>query len=177
MQPLESRFPPAAAGVPINRSAYLRDVIGYLVETLEEVVGASDTAGFVALVGRRIGEEIDVLYREAIGRTKLTRAEVADVLVDLQRRLGGDFYVFEQDDTRIVLGNLACPFAERVQGHATLCMTTSSLCGVITAQNLGYARVEIENAIAHGDAACRIVIHLVPPPPGLPAAGREYYKL
>lgn len=177
MQALQAHPDPAELGIPINRSAYVRDVLGYLVETLESVVGAADASGFVALVGRRLGEEIDLLYREAIGRAKLSRAEVADVLVDMQRRLGGDFYVFEQDDKRIVLGNLACPFADRVRGHASLCMTTSSLCGVIAAQNLGYARVEIENAIAHGDAACRIVIHLVPPPPGAPVNGREYFQL
>ncbi|MFK0181636.1 hypothetical protein ACIQVR_37385 [Streptomyces xanthochromogenes] len=34
--------------------------------------------------------------------------------MDLKRRIQGDFYIIGQDNTKIVLGNQACPFAEKV---------------------------------------------------------------
>ena len=68
--------------------------------------------------------------------------------MDLKRRIQGDFYVIEQDDEKIVLGNRACPFAEKVVGRPALCMMTSNVFGSIAAENLGYAKVVIEQAIA-----------------------------
>jgi hypothetical protein len=35
------------------------------------------------------------------------------VLVDLKRRIQGDFYVLREDDQKIVLGNRHCPFEEK----------------------------------------------------------------
>ncbi len=72
-----------------------------------------------------------------------------------------------------MLGNRACPFAEKVVGRPALCMMTSNVFGVIAAQNLGYAKVVIEEAIARGDAGCRVVVYLTPTEG---AAGREYFK-
>lgn len=37
--------------------------------------------------------------------SRLTRDQVAAVLLDLKRRIQGDFYVIEQDDEKIMLGN------------------------------------------------------------------------
>lgn len=37
--------------------------------------------------------------------SRLTRDQVAAVLLDLKHRIQGDFYVIEQDDEKIMLGN------------------------------------------------------------------------
>ena len=87
-------------------------------------------------------------YKNALAIDRLSREQVADVLVDLNRRIRGDFFVIEQDDEKIVLGNRACPFAEKVVGRPALCMMTSNVFGSIAAQNLGYSKVVIEEAIA-----------------------------
>ncbi|MFI8308787.1 methanogen output domain 1-containing protein [Streptomyces sp. NPDC085927] len=76
--------------------------------------------------------------------------------MDLKRRIKGDFFVIEQDDTKIVLGNRACPFAEKVLGRESMCMMTSNVFGTIAARNLGYAGVELQETIARGDAGCRV---------------------
>jgi hypothetical protein len=65
---------------------------------------------------------------------------VADALVDLKRRIGGDFFVIEQGDDKIVLGNRRCPFGEMVEGRASICMMTSNVFGSIIADNLGFAK-------------------------------------
>ncbi|MEX1039691.1 MAG: methanogen output domain 1-containing protein, partial [Pirellulaceae bacterium] len=86
------------------------------------------------------------------------------------------FYVIEEDEDKIVLGNRACPFGEMVEGRPSLCMMTSNVFGTIAAENLGYAKVSIEEAIARGDAGCRIVVHLNADVESSTAEGREYFK-
>lgn len=148
--------------VALDRDGFMRTVLGHLSGTLEEVFGIHDAEGLVSVVGQRMGEDIDVAYRRAFGVQELSREQVAAAMVDLERRIQGDFFVIEQDDARIVLGNRACPFGENVAGRPSLCMMTSNVFGVIAAENLGYARVVLEETIAGGSARCRIVVHLTP---------------
>jgi predicted ArsR family transcriptional regulator len=162
--------------IPLERDVFLRTLLRHLAGTLQNVVGLEEAAGFISVVGQEMGEEINLAYRTALGASGLSREQVADVLVDLKRRIQGDFYVIEQDDEKIVLGNRACPFAEKVVGRPALCMMTSNVFGVIAAENLGYAKVVIEQAIARGDPGCRVVVHLKPTPEARDAAGREYFK-
>ena len=79
--------------VPLDRDRFLRAVIGELAGTLEEVIGLEETNGYISLVGSAIGTEIDRDYRAALQVSRLDRAQVAAVLVDLQRRIQGDFYI------------------------------------------------------------------------------------
>lgn len=162
--------------VPLERDIFLRTLLRELAGTLQEVVGLEEASGFISVVGQRIGDQINDGYKAALGVSGLDRDQVAAVLVDLKRRIQGDFYVIEQDDDKIVLGNRACPFAEKVLGRPALCMMTSNVFGSIAAQNLGYAKVVIEQAIARGDAGCRVVVHLKPTPEAEEAPGREYFK-
>jgi hypothetical protein len=54
-------------------------------------------------------------------------------------------------------------------------MMTSNVFGRIAADNLGYARVELQETIARGNPGCRIVVHLVPSDETDPQA-REYFS-
>jgi hypothetical protein len=60
------------------------------------------------------GTQINQDYRRAYEVSSLSREQVADVLVDLKRRIQGNFFVIEEYEDKIVLGNTACPFAEKV---------------------------------------------------------------
>lgn len=123
-----------------------------------------------------MGREIDGHYREAMGVPKLDREQVAQVLVDLKRRIEGDFYLVEQTPERIVLGNRKCPFGDKVLGRPAMCMMTSNVFGSIAAENLGYAKVVLEETIATGSPGCRVVVHLKPTPEAESAVGREYFS-
>jgi predicted ArsR family transcriptional regulator len=160
----------------LERDVFLRTLLRHLAGTLQEVVGLEEASGFVSVVGQRMGEGINDAYTSALGVEQLSRAQVADVLVDLKRRIQGDFFIIEEDDEKIVLGNRACPFAEKVVGRPALCMMTSNVFGSIAAQNLGYAKVVLEQAIARGDAGCRVVVYLKPSEVADQVAGREYFK-
>ena len=162
--------------IPLERDVFLRTLLRHLAGSLQNVVGLEEASGFVSLVGQEMGEEINQTYKNALAVSSLNREQVADVLVDLKRRIQGDFYIIEQDDEKIVLGNRACPFAEKVIGRPALCMMTSNVFGSIAAENLGYSKVVIDQAIARSDAGCRVVVFLKPTPEAEAAQGREYYK-
>ncbi len=162
--------------VPLERDVFLRTLIRELAGTLQDVVGLEEASGFVSVVGQRIGDQINDAYKTALGVEGLTRHQVAEVLVDLKRRIQGDFYVIEESDDKIVFGNRKCPFAEKVVGRPALCMMTSNVFGAIAAENLGYGKVALEQTIADGDPECRVVVYLKPTAEAEASAGREYFK-
>jgi predicted ArsR family transcriptional regulator len=164
-----------ALDVPLGRDVFLRTLIRELTGTLQDVVGVDEASGFVSVVGQRVGDQINASYRAALAVERLDRQQVAAVLVDLKRRIQGDFYVIAEDDDRIVLGNRACPFGDKVLGRPSLCMMTSNVFGAIAADNLGYAKVALERTIAQGDAECRVVVYLRAGRDADAVHGREYF--
>lgn len=160
----------------LDRDLFLRTLLRELAGTLQDVVGLDEAAGFISVVGQRIGDQINAGYRHELALPVLSRPQVAEVLVDLKRRIDGDFRIVEQDDTRIVLENRRCPFGDKVIGRPSLCMMTSNVFGVIAAENLGQAKVELVHTIAGGAAGCRVVVHLQATPQAEAATGREYFK-
>lgn len=162
--------------VPLERDVFLRTLLRHLSGSLQKVVGLEEASGFISVVGQEMGDEINRSYRNALGVSRLSREQVAQVLVDLKRRIQGDFFIIEEDDEKIVLGNRACPFGDKVIDRPALCMMTSNVFGSIAAENLGYARVVIDQAIAWGDPGCRVVVHLKPAGSAEAAGGREYFQ-
>jgi len=162
--------------IALERDVFLRTLLRELSGTLQDIVGTEEASGFISIVGQRIGDQINNEYKNALEIDGLDREQVAEVLVDLKRRIQGDFFVIEQDDEKIVLGNNTCPFGDKALGRPSLCMMTSNVFGVITAENLGYSKVIIDKAIARGDNECRIVVYLQPSRQAQSADGREYFK-
>jgi predicted ArsR family transcriptional regulator len=148
--------------VPLERDGFLRSLVRHLAGALEDVVGLDEASGYVSLVGQAMGSEIDALYKRALGVDELTPEQAGAVMVDLKRRIQGDFYVIAQDDDRIVLGNRACPFGDKVLGRPSMCMMTSNVFGHIAAETTGYSKVVLEETIATGSPGCRVVVHLRP---------------
>lgn len=159
--------------IELNPDLFLRSLIHALCGVLEDVVGIKEASGFVSVVGREIGEWINDSYRKELKVSHLSREQVAQVCVDLKRRIKGDFFVIEETDDRIIFGNRKCPFGEKVLGRTSLCMMTSNVFGHIVATNLGYAKVQLNETIAEGHSGCRITVHLHPVEN---SDGREYFK-
>ena len=162
--------------VPLERDVFLRTLVSELAATLQDIVGLPEAAGFISVVGQRVGESIDRQYRSALQVEQLSREQLAAVLVDLKRRIRGDFFVIEESEDRIVFGNRACPFGDKVLDRPALCMMTSNVFGSIAAENLGYAKVALRQTIARGDAGCRVEVHLKPGAHSEAVEGREYVK-
>jgi len=161
---------------PLERDLFLRMLVRELAGTLEDVVGLEEASGFISVVGQNIGAWINKSYQELLGQEKLTQAQVADALVDLKARIKGNFFVINQDDEKIVLGNRACPFGDKVLGKKSMCMMTSNVFGSIAADNLGYAKVELQETIAQGHGRCQVVVYLKRTPAAQACEGREYFN-
>ena len=164
-----------SAEVPLERDLFMRKLLRELTGTLENVVGIEDAAGYVSTVGAAMGQWIDEQYRSALSVENLNAAQVAQVFVDLKGRIGGDFFIVSLDEDKIVVGNRSCPFGDMAHDRPSLCMMTSNVFGRIAADNLGYARVELQDTIAQQGDECRIVVHLKPRD-DVPADAREYYR-
>lgn len=162
--------------LPLERDLFLRNLIRELSGTLQDVVGLDEASGFISVVGQRVGEQINQDYKSALQVDELSRNQVRDVLVDLKRRIQGDFYVIEEDEEKIILGNRRCPFGDKVLDRPALCMMTSNVFGVIAAENGGYSKVVLEKAIARGDPGCRVVVYLKLTGNAEAADGREYFR-
>jgi hypothetical protein len=65
-----------------------------------------------------------------------------------QRRIQGDFFVIEQTEDRIVLGNRVCPFETLSVNRPSLCMMTSRVSATLLRKILVYSAVDLEQTIA-----------------------------
>ncbi|MGR8930139.1 MAG: methanogen output domain 1-containing protein [Gammaproteobacteria bacterium] len=160
------------APISLNRDNFLRQLLRHLSGSLQDVIGLREAEGFIALVGQKIGDELDQEYRRALQLERLNLEQVAEVLVDLKKRIHGDFYIIEESNEKIVFGNRQCPFGDKVIGREALCMMTSNVFGVIAAENLGYAKVNIDESIAREQSACKVTLYLNP---DTSHDGIEYY--
>jgi predicted ArsR family transcriptional regulator len=164
-----------SADIALERDIFLRTLVRELAGALQDIVGLEDAGGFISVVGQRMGSQINESYKTALALPRLDRGQVAEVLVDLKRRIQGDFYVIEESEEKIVLGNRRCPFGEKVLERPAMCMMTSNVFGSIAADNLGYAKVVLHETIARGARGCRVTVHLKPTDEAQAAAGREYF--
>jgi predicted ArsR family transcriptional regulator len=162
--------------VPLERDIFLRTLIRELSGTLQDVVGLEEASGFISVVGQSIGGQLNDSYKQALEVNKLSRQQVADVLVDLKRRIEGKFYIIEESEEKLVFGNHACPFGDKVHDRPALCMMTSNVFGAVSADNLGYAKVVLSETIAQGHSGCKVVVYLKPTQESEEADGREYFK-
>ncbi|WP_318284371.1 methanogen output domain 1-containing protein [Methylorubrum aminovorans] len=159
--------------IPLDREIFMDLVVTTMGSLFEETVGSNEAGGFVSLVGLAVGEKIQAAYLASSGASQLDRKGMVDALLDMKRRIGSDFYVVEESEQRIVLGNKRCPFGELAKKCPSLCMLTANVCGHLAAESQGYARVDLPETIAAGASECRIVINLEPDSSG---GGRRYHR-
>lgn len=143
-----------------DKDGFMRTVIRELAGILEQTVGEREAEAYVNYVGLVLGRVMNATYREAFSSSQLDIEQVAATLVDLKARIDGGFEIETMDSKRLVLVNTTCPFGDKVIGRPSLCRMTANVFGSVAAENLGYARVRIDEAIARGDPGCRVVIDL-----------------
>ncbi|MGF1658323.1 MAG: methanogen output domain 1-containing protein [Rubrimonas sp.] len=166
----------SVARAPDDREHFLQEVVGALAETIEQVVGLDQAQGFIAVVGDKIGRAIDAEYRGRAGGGEMRLDQVAEALVDFKRRIDGGFSIAAIDAQGVVLVNTRCPYGREVLGRESLCMMTSTVFGRMAAENLGFAHVRIDEAIARGDRRCVVSIRFDEDAPGRSIGGRSYFR-
>jgi len=162
--------------VPLDRDRFARDLLREFADSLTKAAGAEKAGELIGQIGERTGAQAGTYYRAALKTLSLTRPQIAAVFLDLKRRIGGDSYIVEQSDEKIVLGDRACPLGRKIMDRPALCMMTSGVFGAIASQNTGYAKVELKETIAEHHEECRVVVYLKPTAEAERAAGREYLR-
>ena len=154
----------------------MRSVLRELVGILEQTVGEREAEAYVNHVGLALGRLLNADYRASFARDILDVPRVAATLVDLKARIDGGFAIESMDAERIILVNTACPFGDKVIGRPSLCRMTANVFGHIAAENLGYARVRIDESIARGDAGCRVIVAIKEPAEPARAQESEFFR-
>lgn len=142
--------------VTLNKQGYFNDVLLNIGKELDDESLKKKVKNAAISIAKKVEEQ----YKKFHGVDKLNYTQVINSLVDAQKKIGGNFIVVERTEDIIILKNTKCPFGEKVRKAPSLCATTSALCGVMTARNLGYSRVILKKTIAKGSNECLIHIHL-----------------
>lgn len=159
----------------MDKDIFMRTLIRNLSGALEDIIGHDEAFGYISLVGQQMGDWLNELYRRRMSTRRLSASQVAEALVDLKNSIEGNFEIREQNDAKIVLTSTACPFGDCVKDRASLCMMTSNVFGVIAAENLGYAKVELRRTLATGGDHCDIAVYLTMTDESASVEGREYF--
>jgi hypothetical protein len=59
--------------VLLERDVFMRTLLRELSGTLQDVIGVEESAGFISVVGQRMGDQINTQYRAALEVSCLTR--------------------------------------------------------------------------------------------------------
>ncbi len=164
------------ASLPVDSEWFMKSLLRELTGVLQDIVGLENARGYIAIVGARIGDVFNDFYRRASNKSLLDEREIADAMVDLKSRIGGDFSIVSVDEDEIHLTNKRCPFGSSVTGRPSLCMMTSNVFGRLAAENLGYGRVALDETIAQGDGRCVVRISLNRNTASESPNAREYYR-
>ncbi len=145
--------------LPHDTESYLQHVLGLFVTSLQHMLG-EHAASFVTVISQNLAEQLNAHYQHTFGVTHLDRAQLRLVLDDFKQRIGADFFILEEHESGITLGNRRCPFGEAIQNNPALCHLMSNLLGIITAENLGYANIVLDQTMAEGHPMCIVRIIL-----------------
>ena len=152
-----SRF----AEIDLDRDTFTRILLGNLVLVNEEILGSDIAASYIQAIGLNVGASLENKYKKLWGwEGPLTVDLYADLIVDLKRKIHGDFFLIHKALDRVVVGSNTCPFEEIALHTPNLCKITSSIFGGIAVRNFGYAKVVLRKRIAAGDHQCEVCVYL-----------------
>ncbi len=147
-----------------GRDAFLRALVVQFARNVESMQGPAIAEPVVAQVGTDVGGRMEEAFRAAHDIDgDLDLEQISSLLVELKGAIGGDFFIIDANNDRIVLGNSHCPFGDAVKMAPALCRMTSSVFGGIARRNRGAAAVDLEQRIAVGDRQCRVTVWLTEP--------------
>lgn len=163
--------------IQLDRDVFMRTLLVNISYLLENNLGTIWLEQYIARVGLSMGAWIEDEYRKICGlEGDLTPQQFAEIVVDLKRHIGGEFFIDSVAQAAVTVASTTCPFGEIVGRSPGLCRMTSSVFGGIAARNFGYSKVSIGQAIARGDTNCRVTVFLGHSDEAEAAPGDEYTR-
>ena len=126
----------------------------------------------------QVAQKIELMYKQFYGVEKLSYDQAIDTIQDAISRIGGNIIIIERTKDLIVLRQTKSPFGEHIEKAPAFWAFTSALCGVITAKNLGYSRVELKKPVGNAPEERVINIYLQrPEKPGGDSSIEEFVSV
>lgn len=142
----------------INPVGFFQTLVSHMTQTMHHVLGEDHAEAFLSIVSQQLGDQVNQNYQQALHVDQLDQEQVVAVIMDFKKRIGGEFYVIDEYPDRLILGNRHCPFAPLIEDQPMFCQVTANFIGTISADNLGYARVNVDQSMAQGHDHCQITI-------------------
>jgi DNA-binding NtrC family response regulator len=118
---------------------------------------------YIEHVGLTASGCLEEMARDRLGYSGPVSADqYSDLIIELKNLIGGAFSRDSSGLGTVRVVSTRCPFGTRVKDAPDLCRMTSSVFGGIAARNFGYAKVELRQRIAVGDACCDVWVYLDP---------------
>jgi len=136
--------------IPVNMN---RDI--FLTQTINELalnIDKNQIKRTLNKIGLKLGKQIEQLYKEFYSVEKLNISQLTEALVDVEKKIGGNFSVVEKTPEKIIFKNNKCPFGnDRIKECPELCAITSSIFGIMASKNFAYSKVCLKKTIAKED--------------------------
>ena len=139
--------------VKLNKESFLNML------TIQIVAKSTDKKA-IKSAASKVADHIVEQYNKYYGVEKLNIGQVIEAIEDSQSKIGGKAKVVDRTGRKLVVECTSCPFGDNVKLCQHLCYVTSNVLGKLVSKNLGYAKVNIKNAIAKGSENCLIEIFL-----------------
>jgi anti-sigma regulatory factor (Ser/Thr protein kinase)/predicted ArsR family transcriptional regulator len=179
-RPAEDPLPLLVEAAPDRvpaRESLLRALVVQLMHSVELHHGPEALRSAINQVGVDLGQQVEAEYRAArrLAGT-LTPEQLGECLTRFKATIGGEFEVSEVSASRLVLTASRCPFGPGVRRTPGLCRLTAGVFGGVATRNVpgGEVSVQLEERIAVGDPACRIVVWLQPRATVVPAGAQLF---
>ncbi len=126
---------------------------------IQMAVSAGDKKA-VKAASSKVADHIADLYIKYYGVDKLNTNQLMEAIEDCYNKIGGKATISEAARNKLAVECERCPFGDNVKLCKDLCYVSSNILGKLVSRNLGYAKVNIKNAIAQGADRCSIEIFL-----------------
>ncbi len=134
--------------VNMNRETFLTQMINELALSLDK----TQLKETLNKIGLKLGKQIEQLYKQFYGVENLNLTQLTEALIDVEKKIGGNFSVVEKTPEKIILKNNKCPFGnDKVKGCPEFCSITSNIFGIMASKNFSYSKVSLKRTIAKAD--------------------------
>jgi signal transduction histidine kinase len=143
----------------LNREVFLEMLLS-LFCSMEESRLPDGRDSSIRRAAEAMGQRIAEIYRNYWGLDRaFTPKEFATLLVDFERRIGGEMQIVSADEEKVDLKSENCPLAGATDFSTSLCGVTVAIVGVIAAKTFGYGKV-VTGVGKDETNRCRLIVYL-----------------
>lgn len=128
--------------VNLNKELFLKKITTYLASNIYK--GEKKEA--LNKAGLDLSNYLERIYKEHYRVEKLSFDQVIDVIVDVYKKVGGNFKIIEKDSKKLLLRCKKSPFGEDIADSFILFNINAGIMGGLISKSKGYCKVCLKPA-------------------------------